>query len=374
MTMGECPTRIAGLQRQMDVRGIDAAILTDEANVTYFAGYITEHFFLTRSRTLALIVPAAGEPLAIALSSHVRDISEQTGLRAIGYDSLRHAPIAQIGAALDDLGARHVGLELGLEQRINMTARDLDRLRRHEHAEFTDISDMVWTLRAVKSPAELSMIERACRIAEQAWARCLPRVRAGDTERDLAAHLAAEIALLGGRVAFLIVTSGIGDFYRSNGAPRDRVLRDGDFVFVDIGVRHNGYHADFNRTFVLGRPSAEQATMQALVKEVSEGAARHLVPGVTAAEVYARVLDDCRAAGLAIRPPGRIGHGVGLGVTEPPHISAEDAMVLAEGVVTTIEPMVERPDALYCAECIYAVSASGGYRLNAGGSALESAG
>lgn len=142
----ECRARIAGLQRQMAARGIDAAILTDEANITYFAGYVTEHFFLTRSRTLALIVPATGEPMAIAPISHVQDVAEQTGLACvIGYDSLRNAPVAEIGAALDDLGAQRVGMELGFEHRVNMTALDLDWLRRHERAEFTNISDAVWT-------------------------------------------------------------------------------------------------------------------------------------------------------------------------------------------------------------------------------------
>jgi Xaa-Pro aminopeptidase len=367
--------RVAALQQRLARDGIDAALLTDEANIAYFSGYAPEHFFLTRSRMIGLIVPARGTAIAVVPDSHARDVREQTGLMdLVVYRDLRQAPIAEIAAALADLGARRVGLELGCELRVNMTALDLALLRARIHDAVVDISATIWALRSSKSAEELACIEQACRIGEQAWAHSLPAVRAGDTERTVAARLAAEIATLGGQVAFLIITSGAGAYHRSNGAPRERQILHGDFVFVDLGVRYEGYHADFNRCFVLGIPSPEQRALQERVRAVTEHAAGYLVPGATAAAVYAQVLDDCRQAGLAIQPPGRVGHGLGLGVTEPPHISAEDMMPLVDGLVTTIEPALEREDGLYCAECIYVVTASGGRRLNAGGAPLEAAG
>ena len=372
ITGAEYQARVERLRQRLAGQGLDAALLTDEANIAYFAGYRPEHFFLTRSRMLALIVPARGPVVAVAPASHEQDVRDQTGLSEIvGYHDLRHAPVEEIGAVLDGLGARRVGLELGFEQRLNMTALDLERMRQRLRAEMVDVSGAIWALRTIKSEAELALIEHACRIGEAAWARSLATPRPGQTERAVAARLAAEIALLGGRVAFLIVTSGRDSFYRSNGAPRDRALERGDLVFVDIGVRYEGYHADFNRLCAVGAPTVEQRETQRRVREVSERAARYLVPGASAAEVYARVLADCMDAELAIAPPGRIGPGLGLGVTEPPHISREDDTVLAAGMVVTIEPALEREDGLYCAECIYVVTAGGGRRLNAGGADLE---
>ncbi len=363
--------RAAALQVRMAHAGLDAALLTDEANIAYFAGYLPEHFFLTRSRMLALVIPAIGEPIAVAPASHVRDVEEQTGLaRIVAYHGLRRAPIEEIVAVLEGLGARRVGLELGFEQRVNMTALDLDRLRQRLNGAVADISDAVWGLRQVKSPAEVGLIEQACGIGAAALKRSLPRVRAGVTERDLAAWIVAEVALLGGRTAALMITSGPGGAHRGNGAPRDRALASGDVVFVDLCVRRAGYHSDFNRMLVVGRPADDQAALQRRVREVTEGAARLLVPGVLVAEVYARVLDDCRAAGLELEPPGRIGHGLGLGVTEPPHVAPDDPTRLTEGMVVTIEPTVERPDGLYCAEVVYVVTASGSRSLSGAGSSL----
>src|SRR5438552_3149823 len=167
--------RIRALQEQLAAQGLDAVVLTDEANIAYFAGYHPEHCFLTRSRMLALVVPATGAPIAVAPSSHARDVAEQTGLtHVIGYDDLRHAPVEDIGAALDELGAERVGMELGFEQRVNMTARDLEGLRRRVRAQIMDVTDAIWALRTVKSAAELALIERACRIGEQALDRCVP--------------------------------------------------------------------------------------------------------------------------------------------------------------------------------------------------------
>jgi Xaa-Pro dipeptidase len=145
-------------------------------------------------------------------------------------------------------------------------------------------------------------------------------------------------------------------------------------VFVDLGVRYAGYHADFNRCLVVGQATSAQQDLQERVRLVSEEAARYVVPGAATREVYARVLDDCRRAGLTIDAPGRIGHGIGLGVTEPPHISAEDTTILQAGMVVTIEPAVERDDGLYCAECLYVAAPDGGRRLNPAPSPLLSTG
>ena len=373
---GEFRARVAALQRRLVHDAIDVAVVTDAANVAYFCGYRPEHFFLTRSRTLVLLIPATGEPKIVAPASHLQDVSEQTGLGGIaGYQGLRAAPVAQIATAIAELGARRVGLELGFEHRINLTIDDLDRLRDllRPGTCLADVADAVWSLRLAKSPAELALIEHACGIAAAALDAALPRLRPGITERQLAGHVAAEVALQGGQVAALILTSGSGSYHRGNGAPRARPIAAGELVFVDLIVSYEGYHADFNRNMVAGAPTAEQQALQDRVLAVTEGAARYLLPGVPVAEVYARVLGACRGAGLRLEPPGRVGHGLGLGITEPPHVAADDPTVLAEGMVLTIEPAIERVDGLYCAEIVYAVTPDGGRSLSGAGSALLSA-
>ncbi len=358
--------RITALQQLLQDAGLDAALLTDEANLIYFTGFAPEHFFLTRSRLVALIVPVAGAPLAIAPTSHLQHLRDDTSqIELHGYEGLLGAPVPRIAAALQEVGARTVGAELSAELRVNMTIADFDSLRAQTRAQFQDASALIWKLRLVKSEAEIALMEQACQIGDMAYAQCLPTVRAGRRESEVAARLASAVDLAGGRTAFLIMASGAGKYHRSNGAPGERVLVTGDFLFIDLGVRVAGYHADFNRCLVVGGGhTPEQRDLQNRVIAVTDAAARYLVPGVPVREVYARVLDDCRRAGLAFEAPGRIGHGIGLGVTEPPHISAEDSSILEAGMVVTIEPAVQREDGLYCAERVYVVEPTGGRALN----------
>ncbi len=356
----------------MEERAIDGVLLTDEANVIYFTGFETEHLFATRSRMVGLVIPTAADPQAVVPRSHLRDVREQTGLEVLPYDSLRHAPVDALAPLLARCG-RRIGLELGFEQRVDMTLQDADRLRA-QLDEAVDISEDIWQLRMTKSPTEQALIQHACRIGAEALESAIPCTGAGDTERSLANRISAEVASRGGRVAFLIMTSGAGSYHRANGAPRDRVLQSGDFIFIDLGVRYRGYHSDFNRNVVVEAASPEQSQVQDTIKEITEQAARRLVIGTTAADVYHAILDDCRQAGLDLRIAGRVGHGIGLGVTEPPHISAEDATPLREGMVTTIEPMLACEKGLFCAEIIYAVGPHGGQPLNRGASLLVAGG
>src|SRR5690348_4105047 len=121
--------RIVALQQLLQATSLDAALLTDEANIIYFTGFAPEHFFLTRSRLVALIVPAAGAPLAVAPTSHLQHLRDEAGELAVhGYEGLLGAPVAQIAASLQGLGAKTVGAELGAELRVNLTVSDFDAL------------------------------------------------------------------------------------------------------------------------------------------------------------------------------------------------------------------------------------------------------
>ena len=111
--------------------------------------------------------------------------------------------------------------------------------------------------------------------------------------------------------------------YGSQGFAQSNNLRDSG-CNVTVGLRPDSS----------SRAKAEQSGL--LVRPVAQAAAEAdivmmLVSDELAADVYARVLHDCRDVGLQIRPPGRIGHGLGLGVTEPPHISSQDPTRLALG-------------------------------------------
>ena len=107
----------------------------------------------------------------------------------------------------------------------------------------------------------------------------------------------------------------------------------------------NGYWSDFSRAGVVGRPSAEQARAQQAVHQITREAVERVRPGIPASSLAQFCYQRLDEIGFPItssigRLASRIGHGVGLNLTEPPHIGLHDDTLLEPGMVITLEPGV----------------------------------
>jgi Xaa-Pro aminopeptidase len=201
-------------------------------------------------------------------------------------------------------------------------------------------------------------------------------LRAGRTEREVAADIAAAIVEEGHEtVEFVIVGSG------PNGADphhevSDRVIEDGDVVVVDIGgAVHSGYNSDSTRTYVVGSPADQQAERIAALVRAQQAAVDAVRPGVTASEVDAAARKVLSDAGLGDAFLHRTGHGIGVSVHEEPYIAPGNDLPLREGMAFSIEP------GIYFAgewgariEDIVVVTADGCRRLNVAPHELRSVG
>src|SRR4029077_19370466 len=94
-----------------------------------------------------------------------------------------------------------------------------------------------------------------------------------------------------------------------------------------------GYFCDFDRNFALGRASAEIHDAHARVFDATEAGLSAVRPGRTAAEVWAAMASVLDPGGRADTPVGRMGHGLGLDLTEPPSIAPGDDTILEAGMV-----------------------------------------
>ena len=86
--------------------------------------------------------------------------------------------------------------------------------------ELVDASPALWSLRAIKSPAEAERVRTACAITSAAYAAVFPTLRAGMTERDVAARLRQAMAERGAHSSWVWVVSGPGEFDRIDGVTR----------------------------------------------------------------------------------------------------------------------------------------------------------
>ncbi len=202
----------------------------------------------------------------------------------------------------------------------------------------------------LKSAAEIDTIARAGAILAGLWraipAQVAPGVSTGELDRwaesYIRSHLGAEPAFKGlyGFPATLCISV---NHEVVHGIPSSRrVLREGDIVSVDCGVKLDGFYADAAVTLPVGavaEPVAEllELTQLALARGIAEAR-----PGSRLGDVGAAIQEVADGAGYGVVRE-LVGHGVGRQPHEEPQVPnfgvRGKGLKLVEGMVLAIEPM-----------------------------------
>lgn len=220
--------------------------------------------------------------------------------------------------------------------------------------------------RMIKDAEEIAELRLAGEAIDAVHRRVPEWLRAGRTEREVAADIAEAIVAEGHRtVEFVIVGSG------PNGADphhevSDRVIGDGEIVVVDIGgAVPSGYNSDSTRTYVVGAPDPDAADRIAVLVRAQQAAVDAVRPGATAEQIDAAARSVLAEAGIGEAFLHRTGHGIGVSVHEEPYIAPGNDLVLREGMAFSIEPGIYFPGEWGARiEDIVVVTADGCERLN----------
>ena len=128
-----------------------------------------------------------------------------------------------------------------------------------------------------------------------------------------------------------LVYAGAEQRPAARAALRNR-LRPGDTFMLSLGCAVGGRFVEGERTFLLGEPTAEQVRYYEAVREAQQvGAEATLRPGARCAESNRACLDVIREAGLGDYLQHRQGHGIGVGMHEPPWLEDGDDTVIEAG-------------------------------------------
>ncbi|KPC54177.1 type I methionyl aminopeptidase [Amantichitinum ursilacus] len=123
------------------------------------------------------------------------------------------------------------------------------------------------------------------------------------------------------------------------------ILQDGDIVNFDITLEKGGYIADSSKTYLVGHVGPEarrlvQVTYDALWKGINT-----VRPGATLGDVGHAIERYARQNGFSVVREF-CGHGIGQHMHEEPQVlhygSPKTGLVLREGMVFTIEPMLNQ--------------------------------
>jgi len=339
----EFEARTARAQKRMAAQSLDALLVMTEADFQYFSGF-NSYFWQSPTRPWFLIIPAQGAPVAVIPGIGQNAVSQcwVTDIRIWSSPDPQDEGISLLAATLRDLGGPHsrVGVPMGPETHLRMPANDVAQLvAQLDPVALVDATDILRDLRMVKSAREIEKLTHICALVSDAYDNVPNIIHTGMSER--AARNAYRIDVLSRGVdsaPYIVTSSGAGGADDAIRFPTDRILQDGDVMFIDTGAEIDGYFSDFDRNFALGAASDATKAAYALVHRATDA-------GIAAAQVGARcsdiwqamntVLTDGGAQGGSV---GRMGHGVGLRNTEWPSIMATDQTVLVPGMVLAIEP------------------------------------
>ncbi len=337
--------RVAALQEEMAREGLDALMLTAAPDIFYVTGFLTR-FWESPTRPWFVLVPAQGDPVAV-----IPEIGA-VAMRATWVEDVRtwNAPdleddgLGLLADALRDIGARRVGVPMGPETHLRMPLGDFERLRGlAAPMEFVDATMPLRRVREVKSQAEIDRIRAACAAAEAAFARAADY--AGPCVPLDAAFRGFQAACLDAGadwVSYVAGGAGPGGYPDVISPATVRPLAEGDVLMLDAGAVCGGYFCDFDRNFAIGSASDETRRAHAALVAAAEAGLAAAKPGMTAAELHRVLADALRRAG-AQPLGGRLGHGLGVSLTEWPSLMPGDGTVLREGMVLTLEPGVSLP-------------------------------
>jgi Xaa-Pro aminopeptidase len=331
LTISASRSRVARLRAELAERDLDALIVSQPSNRRYLSGFTGSAGYLLVSDRETRI------------ATDFRYF-EQAAAQAPDY---RLQPIA--GPAFDtwlpDLLSGLAGRKVAFEAAhlpyatFEQMAAVIRPLPEGERPRLVPAIDVVEGLRAIKEPAEIDVIRAAVDLTDAAFAHFMECAEPGWTEKQAAWEIERYMREHGGEaVAFETIVAAGAWSAMPHAYPRDEPLGEGRPIVIDMGVRLDGYCSDLTRTIVIGEPDGEFRRIYDIVLGAQLTAIELIAAGMTGEKVHLLAERFIAEAGYGESFGHGLGHGVGLEVHEKPRLGRGSEDVLADGMVTSVEP------------------------------------
>jgi len=342
----EYQNRVIKLQRKMQESNTDLVLITSPHNFRYFTG-LDSYFWESPTRPWFLLISQAYDPIAI-----IPSIGE-TALKKTWIENIKTwispQPEDEGVSALTDCikdffpNKGNIGCEIGQESHLRISIKDFDRIRSNlANHNFVDASQLIWQLRMIKSKEEIYKIKKMISIASNVFDSLPNYIHMGMSEIEICNVFKKNLLNKGAdHTLYMSCASGIGGYDQIICDPSDKKLDNGDILIIDTGTTYDGYFCDFDRNYGFGKISFEAEKAYNTVWEATEVGLSKAKPGVTCSEISNSIQSILKKRGLISNNIGRVGHGLGLQLTEPPSIMHNDKTALQENMILTIEPCFE---------------------------------
>lgn len=341
--ISEYQNRIERVRTLMTEAKLDAIVITSEFNHRYLTGFTTQ-FWRSPTRPWYFVLPRVGEPAVIVPSQGVENTVRTSWVDTVLTFPSPNPENEGIDIVVDRLRKceatfGRVGFEIGQESRMGITFTDFQRIiDRISPSTVADAEGILRKARQVKSPAEVAKIARACALAGDGYDTVASFARVGQREDEIIRALHVDLIERGlDKAPYLIGCSGPDGYPDGIMGPTDKIVEAGDVMIIDTGSVFDGYYCDFNRNWAFGHASDAAKRAYELCWDATEAGLSALRPGAKASDLFraqAKVLESVSSGWLGTR----MGHGLGIQMTETPSNRIGDDTILEVGMVITIEP------------------------------------
>lgn len=208
----------------------------------------------------------------------------------------------------------------------------------------------------IKSPKEIALLREGGRILARVLADVTAAVHVGVSTQELDKRAEGRMRALGGEPAFkgykafgarvsypATLCTSINDEVVHGIPSEKRILKDGDIIGLDIGMKYKGLYTDMAVTVPVGAIDEKAQRLIAVTKKSLDIAIAVVRAGATVGDIGHAVQSYVESEGFGV-VRDLVGHGVGHAVHEDPQVpnfgKAGTGMRLTEGMVLALEPMV----------------------------------
>ena len=323
--------------------GLEALLLMSEPEVRYFTGFQTP-FWQSPTRPWFVVVPASGKPIAVIpeIGAALMRRSWLDDIRTWSAPAPQDDGISLLIDLLSPLAAKHarLGVMKGHETQLRMPLGDWERLLAAVPGlRIADATGLVQGLRMVKSAAEIEKLRHICAIGSAAFDAVPDLVHPGQPlEEVFRAFRRAAIGIGADDAPYIVGGADQGGYGDVISPPSRRPLQAGDVLMLDTGCTWDGYFCDFDRNWAIGRAEDVARRAYDVLWRATEAGIAAAKPGNTCRDLFnamSSVIAEMDDSGGDI---GRLGHGLGMQLTEQPSLAAFDETMLTEDMVLTLEP------------------------------------
>jgi len=346
--------RLNTLREKMARSGLDGLLVLRPENIRYITGLRPIWFPYFQFRNLCVFVQE-GDPFLFVDEGDYPH--RKKFMHWIRPQNIFPLPILDIEGSLKStlkIVKRNLS-EAGVsEKRIGVDLLNMGILEGIREilpkAEIIDGDECVKAARMIKNEEEIKAFRVSSICVEMGFHSAIKAIRPGRRECEILGEATRTFTSLGMEVAQCqsIVASGEENLSPLARFATDKMIQNGELVFMDMGGCFNGMFAEATRTVVCGKPHPKQKDIYKIVYEALQEVVHHMKPGKTSQDAYDAQIKVYRKYGMEkFAHLTLLGHSIGLGGSEPPNFGdptiSGNVFEFKPGMVFSVEPTLVVP-------------------------------